>query len=51
MHDDFEIKMEINKIAKATVEKIRNNRVKREDYLERFGDKTGPYLLCYSCNR
>ncbi|GAA0122658.1 lysine 5,6-aminomutase subunit alpha [uncultured Clostridium sp.] len=44
MHDDFEIKMEINKIAKATVEKIRNNRAKREDYLERFGDKTGPYL-------
>lgn len=44
MHDDFEIKMVIEKVAKETVERIRTNRGKREEYLGRFGDKTGPYL-------
>lgn len=44
MHDDFEIKMVIDKVAKKTVERIRTNRGKREEYLEKFGDKTGPYL-------
>ncbi|GAA0117044.1 lysine 5,6-aminomutase subunit alpha [Clostridium senegalense] len=44
MHDDFEIKMAISKIAKETVTKIKANRGKREDYLKEFGDKTGPYL-------
>ncbi|MCM1990140.1 lysine 5,6-aminomutase subunit alpha [Oceanirhabdus seepicola] len=44
MHDDFEIKMAIDKIAKDMVEKIKSNRGKREAYLEEFGDKTGPYL-------
>ncbi|WP_291579496.1 lysine 5,6-aminomutase subunit alpha [Clostridium sp. UBA6640] len=44
MHDDFEIKMVIDKVAKETVERIRTNRGKREEYLGRFGDKTGPYL-------
>lgn len=44
MHDDFEIKMVIDKVAKETVERIRANRGKREEYLGRFGDKTGPYL-------
>lgn len=43
-HDDFEIKMEIEKIAKKTVEKIKNNREKREGYLEKYGEKQGPYL-------
>lgn len=42
--DAFEIKAEINKIAKQTVERIRTNRGKREEYLGKFGDKTGPYL-------
>lgn len=45
MHDDFEIKMAISKIAKETVTKIKANRGKREDYLKEFGDKTGPYLV------
>jgi len=44
MHDEFEIKMAINKIAKASVAKIKENRGKRESYLEKFGDKSGPYL-------
>jgi beta-lysine 5,6-aminomutase alpha subunit len=44
MVDMFEIRMAINSIAKQTVEKITNNRAKREEYLGRFGDKQGPYL-------
>lgn len=44
MNDDFEIKLVINKIAKDMVQKIKQNREVRESYLERFGDKTGPYL-------
>ncbi|MGL4687501.1 MAG: lysine 5,6-aminomutase subunit alpha [Fusobacteriaceae bacterium] len=43
-HDEFEIKMAIEKIAKETVEKIKNNREKREGYLEKYGEKQGPYL-------
>lgn len=44
MHDDFEVKMEINKVANEYVEKIKVNRGKRETYLDEFGDKKGPYL-------
>ncbi|WBW98552.1 lysine 5,6-aminomutase subunit alpha [Oceanirhabdus sp. W0125-5] len=44
MHDDFEIKMAIDKIAGEMVDRIKANRGKRESYLEEFGDKTGPYL-------
>lgn len=44
MADMFEIKLAINSIAKQTVERIRSNRSKREEYLGRFGDKQGPYL-------
>jgi beta-lysine 5,6-aminomutase alpha subunit len=44
MHDEFEIKMAVNKVAKASVAKIKENRGKRESYLEKFGDKSGPYL-------
>lgn len=44
MAELFEIKAAINPIAKAAVEKIRNNRKKREEYLSDFGDKKGPYL-------
>lgn len=44
MADMFEIRMAINSIAKETVGKIKNNRSKREEYLDRFGDKQGPYL-------
>lgn len=44
MSDLFEIKMAITNIAKVTVEKIKSNRSKREEYLQKFGDKEGPYL-------
>ncbi|MGL4731140.1 MAG: lysine 5,6-aminomutase subunit alpha [Clostridium sp.] len=44
MHDDFEIQMEVSKIAKETVKRIKENRGKREAYLKEFGDKQGPYL-------
>ncbi|MGL5346157.1 MAG: lysine 5,6-aminomutase subunit alpha [Peptostreptococcaceae bacterium] len=43
-HDLFEIKLKINEIAKANVEKIRENRKTRENYLQKYGDKEGPYL-------
>lgn len=44
MADAFEIKMVIHKIAKANALRIKNNRSRRAEYLERFGDKQGPYL-------
>lgn len=44
MKDSFDIKLAISKVAKETVETIRKNRLKREEYLNKFGDKTGPYL-------
>lgn len=44
MADAFEIKLAINNIAKETVEKIKSNRAKRDEYLDKFGDKQGPYL-------
>lgn len=44
MHDSFEIQMNIEKTAKEMVERIKANRQVREDYLAKFGDKTGPYL-------
>jgi beta-lysine 5,6-aminomutase alpha subunit len=44
MHDAFEIKVAVDKVAKAMVSKISENRGKREAYLEKFGDKSGPYL-------
>lgn len=44
MGDMFEIKLKIDEIAKATVNRIAENRKERETYLSRFGDKSGPYL-------
>ncbi len=44
MADLFEIKAKIDEIAGETVAKIRNNRKNRDKYLEKFGDKRGPYL-------
>ena len=44
MGDLFEIKMKIDEIAKNTVSRIAENRKAREQYLSRFGDKSGPYL-------
>ncbi len=44
MKDLFEIKLKIDEIARASVKRIYENRKKREEYLARFGDKSGPYL-------
>jgi len=44
MADMFEIRARIEEIARQTVERIRNNRRQREEYLGRYGDKKGPYL-------
>ncbi len=44
MKDAFEVQMEVNKVAKEMVAKVKANRGKREEYLAKFGDKTGPYL-------
>lgn len=44
MGDLFEIKIKIDEIAKNTVSRIAENRKAREQYLSRFGDKSGPYL-------
>ncbi|MGL5123344.1 MAG: lysine 5,6-aminomutase subunit alpha [Fusobacteriaceae bacterium] len=43
-NDELEIKIEIEKIAKETVKKIKNNREKRESFIEKYGEKQGPYL-------
>ncbi|MFR1709658.1 MAG: lysine 5,6-aminomutase subunit alpha [Clostridium sp.] len=44
MKDMFEIKMAVEKVAKDMVARVKANRGQREAYLEKFGDKTGPYL-------
>lgn len=44
MKDTFEVQMVVNKVAKEMTAKVKANREKREEYLDRFGDKTGPYL-------
>lgn len=44
MKDAFEVQMEVNKVAKEMVARVKANRAKREEYLAEFGDKTGPYL-------
>lgn len=40
----FKARFLIDNIAKESVEKIRKNRKTREQYLEEYGDKEGPYL-------
>lgn len=42
--DLFEIKASIQPIAKANVERIRLNREKRNEFLDKYGDKQGPLL-------
>jgi len=44
MNDLTEIKTSIIKLAKQNLEKIKKNKKKREDYLEKFGEKEGPLL-------
>ncbi len=42
--DEFEIKLKLNETAAKTVERIRKNREKREEYLDKFGRKVDPFL-------
>lgn len=44
MADLFEIKMAINSVAVETVNRIAQNRETRDGYLQKYGDKEGPYL-------
>ncbi|SHJ52225.1 lysine 5,6-aminomutase subunit alpha [Tepidibacter formicigenes] len=44
MKDLFEIKIKVSSIAREAVKKIKENREKRDYYLDKFGDKEGPYL-------
>ena len=44
MKDFDEIYSVINKAATISVEKIRKNRLKRDELLTKYGDKTEPYL-------
>lgn len=44
MKDLFDIKMAVNNIAGETVEKISANRKRRDELLNRYGDKEGPLL-------
>ena len=43
-HSIEEIRAAIMPVAEATVERIKGNVAKRNEYLSEFGDKTGPYL-------
>lgn len=43
-HDVFDVKLKINDIAKKSVQQIKANRNKREEFLNEYGDKTGPYI-------
>ncbi len=42
--DDFAVRKEVDRLAGIAVETIRNKRAERDEYLKRFGDKSGPYL-------
>ncbi len=44
VHTREEIDRAVMPVAKETVERIRANVQKRQQYLDRFGDKDGPYL-------
>ena len=43
-HDDFDIRLAIKPIVDANIERIKANRAKREEYLNVYGDKKGPYI-------
>ena len=43
-HSDSEIRAAIKPYVDATIERINKNVAKRNEYLNRFGDKEGPYL-------
>ena len=43
-HSEVEIRSAIEPAARATVERIRKNVARRNEYLSAYGDKEGPYL-------
>ena len=43
-HDLFDIKLCLEKIARKNTDKIKQNKSKREEYINKFADKKGPYL-------
>ena len=43
-HSEAEIRAAIEPTARATVERIRKNVARRNEYLSAYGDKEGPYL-------
>ena len=43
-HSEKEIHEAIMPVAKATIERIKKNVAERDEYLNKFGDKEGPYL-------
>lgn len=43
-HDDLEIKMLLDKEARAAADRIKKNREKRDQLLGEYGDKEGPFL-------
>lgn len=44
VNDIFEIKVKIYEYAHRSIEKIKKNKKKREEFLKKYGDKEGPYL-------
>ncbi|MCK5344777.1 MAG: D-lysine 5,6-aminomutase subunit alpha, partial [Candidatus Heimdallarchaeota archaeon] len=44
MHDFFDIKLAITDVVKETLKGIRNNRITRTKFLEKYGDKKGAFL-------
>lgn len=44
VHTAEQIRNAIMPVAKASVERVRGNVQKRDDFLKEFGDKAGPYL-------
>lgn len=44
MSDMFEIRSVIQELALASVNKIKGNRAKRDEYLAKYGDKSGPFI-------
>ncbi|MDD3001953.1 MAG: lysine 5,6-aminomutase subunit alpha [Candidatus Riflebacteria bacterium] len=44
MADMFEIKDVINEIALSSANRIKANRATREEYLNKYGDKVGPFI-------
>lgn len=43
-HDLFEVRQALNPLVKETLKKIKINRESRDNYLQKYGDKTGPFL-------